>query len=451
MPGQASYPVFTRVPQPLVRPVLLCGEKDGTFFRLRCLVLEGGEELGYLNDFLRFMLRLSYAVRLCIVALSVLLCLILYMISYPAYYGVSFLIIPIALVAWLFPWRELFICLATIGLALVIFNTLRSHHMFWSYILMMPFLVAMISLLVEGLLIGSLREQVVLADAARQHVADLLEQQQHLSQIKDQFVLNVNHELRTPLTAVYGYLELLLEYNGQLDSPTQATFLKNAMYSCEELQLLVNNVLDTIQIGNEKGAVYVEELPLIDVIQEVAEHFDPRQQREYPVQANVPVHLVARANGQYLRQVLRNLLSNAFKYAPIDSPVTVSAALYGDTVQIDHPSPEICINVKDQGPGIPPEDIPRLFGQFARLRRDVSGKVRGTGLGLYVSKQLVEGMGGRIWVESTGVPGEGSCFRFTLPCVTHARVTARRANRSVAVPSVPSAAGQQTRDEQTFP
>jgi len=123
--------------------------------------------------------------------------------------------------------------------------------------------------------------------------------------------------------------------------------------------------------------------------------------------------------------VLRNLLSNATKYAAHDTPIIVSAALYGALVQRDHPSPEICISVKDSGPGIPPENISSLFGQFVRLQRDISGKVRGTGLGLYVSKQLVEAMGGKIWVESTGVAGEGSTFRFTLPCVPHPRVVAK--------------------------
>jgi len=71
--------------------------------------------------------------------------------------------------------------------------------------------------------------------------------------------------------------------------------------------------------------------------------------------------------------------------------------------------------VQDTGPGIPPDELPNLFGQFARLERDLSGPVRGSGLGLYISKQMVESMGGRIWVESTGVPGQGSCFSFTLP------------------------------------
>jgi signal transduction histidine kinase len=196
--------------------------------------------------------------------------------------------------------------------------------------------------------------------------------------------------------------------------------------------LLVNNVLDTIQIGNEKEHLYVEELPVADVVYEVIEHFDPRRKQEYAIQMDIPAHLVVRANAQYFRQVLRNLLSNATKYAAHDTPIIVSAALYGALVQRDHPSPEICISVKDFGPGIPPENISSLFGQFVRLQRDISGKVRGTGLGLYVSKQLVEAMGGRIWVESTGVVGEGSTFCFTLPCVPRSHIVAKVVTRSIA-------------------
>ncbi len=200
----------------------------------------------YSNDFLRHMLNLSSVVRSIIVASTVILCLFFYMFYYDTSYSASFFILPVAVVAWLFPRRAFFICLGTIGLFLVIFKSIVSGNAIWSNLFTTSSLVSVISLVVEGLLVGSLREQVLLADEARLHIADLLEQQQQLSQIKDQFILNVNHELRTPLTAVYGYLELLLEYSEQLDRVTQDTFLKNAMYSCEELQLLVSNVLDTI-------------------------------------------------------------------------------------------------------------------------------------------------------------------------------------------------------------
>jgi signal transduction histidine kinase len=117
---------------------------------------------------------------------------------------------------------------------------------------------------------------------------------------------------------------------------------------------------------------------------------------------------------QYFRQILRNLLSNAFKYTPAGTEVLVSARPNGKASHPSESALQICIQVKDAGPGIPPDELPDLFHQFVRLKRDISGQVRGSGLGLYISKQMVEAMGGRIWAESAGIPGQGSCFCFTL-------------------------------------
>jgi len=125
--------------------------------------------------------------------------------------------------------------------------------------------------------------------------------------------------------------------------------------------------------------------------------------------------LHVKADPQYVRQVLRNLLSNAYKYTPKQTQVVVSARLGNTTQPVEHSCQQVTICVKDQGPGIDPDDIPLLFEKFVRLKRDLSGPVRGTGLGLYISKQLVEAMKGQIWVESSGVAGQGSCFCFTLP------------------------------------
>ncbi len=105
--------------------------------------------------------------------------------------------------------------------------------------------------------------------------------------------------------------------------------------------------------------------------------------------------------------------------------------IYGNVVPSSQSLPEVCISVKDAGPGIPPDEIPKLFGQFVRLRRDVAGQVCGSGLGLYLSKQFVELMEGQIWVESEGIPGKGSCFRFTLPCVPHPRIQAQTKNYEI--------------------
>src|SRR5205823_11968688 len=120
--------------------------------------------------------------------------------------------IPVALMAWLFKRRGMFIFLAVMFVALLFFYMLAGAPIFQPEQFLSFFGVGGFVLLIEGLLVGSLRELVDLSDETRQQVATLYEQQQQLGQIKDQFILNVNHELRTPLTAVYGYLELLLEH-----------------------------------------------------------------------------------------------------------------------------------------------------------------------------------------------------------------------------------------------
>ena len=122
------------------------------------------------------------------------------------------------------------------------------------------------------------------------------------------------------------------------------------------------------------------------------------------------------ANGQLLRQVLRNLLSNAFKYCPKPATVIIYATQIDAGGQGPGSAPQVCLCVQHAGPGIPPEELPLLFQKFVRLQRDLSGTVQGSGLGLYISKQFVEAMQGRIWVESAGIAGQGSRFYVTLPC-----------------------------------
>jgi signal transduction histidine kinase len=161
------------------------------------------------------------------------------------------------------------------------------------------------------------------------------------------------------------------------------------------------------------------------VAREVVEHLDPRHTQDYQLHLNIPEYLTVWADPHYLRQILRNLLSNAFKYCPRQTAVVISAALSEWIAQGAASPAQVCISVKDTGPGIPPTELPLLFGKFVRLKRDLTGTTRGSGLGLYISKQLVEAMHGRIWVESTGRAGEGSCFYFTLPTPAHASLERR--------------------------
>ncbi len=378
----------------------------------------------YWNTLPRILLDLSPLIQLTIAILSGAIALILFTSVSWITQNPLVLVIPITLIAWMFRKSGLFFCLFCLFVILWVYYALSYGTLLLPIRFLFYSIVSVITLLIIGLLVVAQRDSLDMADEAQWEVEHTYEQNRKLDQIKDEFLQNVNHELRTPLTAIYGYLELLLEHNEQLDNTMRVTFLQHAMQSCDELQLLVNNVLDSMGLEKERLFLHIEQLPVIDTLFEVLERFDPKSVQEHSIHVDIPEYIVVLANAQYLRQVLRNLLSNAFKYAPTGTPVTISASLYGMTVDPLRATPEIAICVADAGPGIPPNEMPQLFGQFVRLRRDTSGRVRGSGLGLFLSRQFVEMMGGRIWVESEGVEGKGSFFYFTLPCVVRPKVQA---------------------------
>jgi len=367
-----------------------------------------------LDAFPRFLLKLPFFVRLSVAILSVVFFLLLYMMVSPAARTPLMLAIPMALVAWMFRKRGVFICLASMVLVLWVFYSLRMKSILLSSSMIISFIAATLALVVIGLLVSLLRDSLDVVDAARLQSTRALEQQQQLNRAKDQFILNVNHELRTPLTAIAGFIELLLEYNERLDVEARIRFLKQAMNGCDDLQMLIGNVLDALQIDCGKEHLSLQACSVQQAVREVLEDTDPRWLHSHRVRLDVAEELVMLANEQYFRQVLRNLLSNAFKYTPAGTEVLVSAKPYGNAFQPSESASQLCIQVKDAGPGIPPDELPDLFHQFVRLKRDISGQVRGSGLGLYISKQMVEAMGGRIWAESAGISGQGSCFCFTL-------------------------------------
>lgn len=236
-----------------------------------------------------------------------------------------------------------------------------------------------------------------------------------LERRKDEFIMHVSHELRTPLTALTGFLELINQYSARLDEPTKARFFYRALENCQELTRLVNAVLDVLQVNHSTKPAQPTHLALAPLVHEIIAQLDPRKAQEYLFQVNIPEQLTAWADEQYLRHILRNLLSNACKYAPKQTSVVVSATYYESRERETPSIPQVCISVQDAGPGIPPAEQPLLFEKFTRLKRDLASTVRGTGLGLYICKQLVDKMGGHIWIESSGQPGEGSRFCFTLP------------------------------------
>lgn len=239
-----------------------------------------------------------------------------------------------------------------------------------------------------------------------------------LEQRKDGFIMNVSHELRTPLTALNGFLELLKEHDEQLDPSTKAMFLQRAMENGNELTRLINSILDALRIPNAVQPAQRVAISVAQTVHEVLAQFDPQKKQAYALQVRIPDQLMVWADQHTLQQVLRNLLSNVFKYVPQQTPIILSATRRKDA-QSPTSAAYICICVQDAGPGIPLSEQPLLFQKFTRLKRDLSGAVRGTGLGLYISKQLVETMGGDMWVESSGHQGEGSRFCFTLLEASH--------------------------------
>lgn len=232
------------------------------------------------------------------------------------------------------------------------------------------------------------------------------ERQKELDRLKDEFITTTSHELRTPLTAVEGYLELLATYHSTMEASMLDNFLAKASRGCEELALMVGNITDASRVQVDVKAMSLNVISLNESVQHVLEIIEAGARREQrTIQAAIPADLFVIADKMRLRQILLNLLSNALKYSPAGSDIEI-------VVDMDEEQVTVCVH--DHGSGVPLAEQERLFERFVRLERDMNSPTRGAGLGLYISKQLVEAMGGRIWIESTGIPDEGSTFIFTL-------------------------------------
>ncbi|HEX7737931.1 MAG TPA: ATP-binding protein [Ktedonobacteraceae bacterium] len=240
---------------------------------------------------------------------------------------------------------------------------------------------------------------------------------------KNTFLLTASHELRTPLTAIQGYLELLGEYGETLDEASRRRFIQNARRGCDELVLLLGNVLDATYLDSEKLTFKAGPVSLARSMQTILDILEPiivREKRQ--VELQIAADLQVQTDDLRLRQIFLNLLGNALKYTPSGSRIAVNAEL----VDANHARERftacrstsgsfIILTVRDWGPGIALAEQSLLFTKFTRLAAAKKSSQRGAGLGLYLCRQLVEIMGGWIWVESSGIQGEGACFFIALP------------------------------------
>ncbi len=375
-----------------------------------------------LNSSTRFLRHMRYRTYLIMTTSCFLLCLLLFVAVYNFSHEGSIMALPVALAAWFFrryePWLYLIATILTIALI----NSYVYHGLLWPRSLTLAFLESSFIFCLEVIFIRFLRNIIDKSEAAEkkallaeQQLTLAYAQQEQLLELKDQFIANVNHELRTPLTEVQGYLELLRTYHLELDETTRATFIDNAAHGCEDLQYLVDAVLDVNWAGTNPPPPEYELISVSSIIDAVLKQYDPRKLELHLIHVDIPEQITVWCDRNQLKQVVRNLISNAFKYSSPHTPIRITATstiAWKEREEGLVRQTRICI--KDAGMGIPPAEIPLLFEKFVRLKRDLAGSQRGSGLGLYLSKQLVENMGGKIWVESSGVPGEGSCFFFTL-------------------------------------
>src|SRR5262249_43040437 len=248
------------------------------------------------------------------------------------------------------------------------------------------------------------------------------ERERELDRLKDQFISSVNHELRTPIMALQGYLELASDLGSRGDVERQHHMIERGQEVAEHLAGLVKSVLNVRSIEVDAASMRPTVFALQPVILAAARLLNPREtgEQERSLHVHVPPQLAAYADQDRVRQVILNLLSNAAKYSPPGSPIEVTARILpregGKRSAAEAESEPLAgVAGHDPGRGDPPPQTPLLFQRFVRLERDIASQVTGAGLGLAICRAYVAAMGGRVWVESSGVPGEGSTFLFTLP------------------------------------
>ncbi len=226
-----------------------------------------------------------------------------------------------------------------------------------------------------------------------------------LEHVRRDFVANVSHELKTPITSIKGFVETLLA--GALHEPENAeNFLRIVAKQADRLNEIINDLLTLSRIEQdaERGQIFLTTQKIKSVLEAALQVCELKAKaRSIALHLRCPDDLRARTNAPLLEQAVVNLVDNAIKYSEANREVQVEAERSG---------PEVIIRVRDQGSGIKPEHLPRLFERFYRIDHGRSRQFGGTGLGLAIVKHIAQAHGGRVTVEST--PGKGSTFSLHL-------------------------------------
>lgn len=239
-----------------------------------------------------------------------------------------------------------------------------------------------------------------------------IEELRKLDELKSDFVAVVSHELRTPLTSVIAYSETLLQGRVGDLAPQQQRFMEVIRQSAYEQLRIVDDLLDLSRLETGRMTLHLETISLPPIVDKVLHTATPLARAKDQYLANqVPADLpMICADPDRVRQIVLNLVSNGIKFTPSGGHITITAEVM--------PPDEIKVAVHDTGIGIAPEHQRMIFEKFTQVEKPLTRQYRGIGLGLPITRVLLELHGGRIWVEST--PGRGSTFYFTLPMASPA-------------------------------
>ncbi len=221
--------------------------------------------------------------------------------------------------------------------------------------------------------------------------------------IQDEFISTVSHEMRTPLTSIRGFSQTLLSSWDRIDDENKKKFIKIIEDQSNRLINLVENIL-TVSKANA-GNLVMKKVFVNASIKSIIPIFQEQYKKHnilfFPQKDLPPVRL----DDDKFQQIMTNLIDNGCKYSPENSTVTISTEARGD---------EVIISIKDEGVGIKPEDSDKLFKKFSRIENHLTSKTQGNGLGLYITKQLIESMKGSITFKSEFKKGTTFIVKFSV-------------------------------------
>ncbi len=251
------------------------------------------------------------------------------------------------------------------------------------------------------------REEFYLRVVHNQETLETFHKLHELNELKNRFLGMAVHDLRNPINGIMGFSEMLAEELKQQGAADQAELAEFIHSASTQMLLLVNDLLDVSVIESGKLDLKPEHLDLAALVRERARFLSiTATARKIHIRTEIPGSFLVSCDGRRIAQVLDNLLSNALKFSPAGSEVTVF-------LERDGADAVVCVG--DQGPGVPQSQQHRLFQYFSRIDSKPADNKQGTGLGLAIVKKIVETHKGRVWVESA--PGNGARFFFSIPAL----------------------------------